>query len=85
MPTMIFRVTIQGNIPAGNQNHISQPAITNSSSQSFTTCREINIVTTSMRDAVAFATSTLKPTEMITNVYALTDEVLVDSSCVPRG
>lgn len=83
MPTMIFTVTIQGNVPYNQNSMVAQPM--NTGPHHYTSCREINVVTDTIRDAIALASSTLKPTEVITNVYTNTNEVLVDSSCIPRG
>lgn len=82
----VFQIQIQGNVPY-NGNPIQNtmggvPAINN---PGYTSDRQLEVVTSSMRDALALATATLRPTEVITNIYERNVDVIIDPSCIPRG
>lgn len=81
---IVYSVTIQGNVPQGSPNQGSWPPTVNPS-PSYTSHREVVVVTTSIREAIAFASAGLKSTEVITNVYAAHQDAIVDPACVQRG
>lgn len=84
----VYQVQIQGNVPynsgAMTMGGASNP-VNVGSNQSYTSCREVEIVTSSIRDALALASAILRPTECITNIYERNVDVIIDPSCIPRG
>lgn len=84
----IYQITIQGNVPYnGNpvQNTMGGASVGPGGTHSYTSCREIDVVTSSVREAVALASAGLRPTEVITSIYVRQTDVIVDPSCIPRG